>query len=123
MDPQSCQEDINHPESEKWRIAIHKEYKQIHDKRTWDLFKRSNVPSNLRPLSGKPVFKTKLDQNGQIQKYKVRWVVCGFEQREGIDLDQVFDSTCTSTTWKLIIALAAKYSYEIHQIDVVAVFL
>ena len=123
MDPQSYQEAMDHPDVDKWRTAIHKEYGQIHEKQTWDLCKRSDIPSNLRPLSGKLVFKTKRDKNGQVLKHKVRWVVRGFEQREGIDFDQVFAGTCTSTTWKLAIALAAKYSYEVHQMDVIAAFL
>lgn len=50
-------------------------------------------------------------------------MVRGFEQREGIDYDQKFARTCHLTTWKLAISIAAKYSYDIHQLDVVAAFL
>ncbi|KAI1006753.1 hypothetical protein K3495_g1465 [Podosphaera aphanis] len=104
MDPQSYEEAMSRTEADKWRTAIHKEYNQLYDKQTWTLQKRSAVPPEFRPLTGK-------------------LVVRGFEQRNGIVYDKTFASTCASTTWKLAIALAAKYGYEIHQMDVVAAFL
>ncbi|KAI1000346.1 hypothetical protein K3495_g7849 [Podosphaera aphanis] len=100
MDPLTYEEAMNRPEANHWRAAIHKEYSQLHNKRTWTLCKRSTVPSEFRPLT-----------------------VRGFEQKEGIDYNLTFASTCSSTTWKKAIALAAKYGYEIHQMDVMAAFL
>ena len=32
MDPQSYQEAMDHPDVDKWRTAIHKDYSQIHKK-------------------------------------------------------------------------------------------
>ncbi|KAI0994487.1 hypothetical protein K3495_g13695, partial [Podosphaera aphanis] len=123
VDPQTYKEAMSRAEANQWRSAIFKEYSQLQSKKTWSLCKRSSISSDLRPLTGKLVFKTKRDKNGNILKYKARWVVRGFEQKEGIDFNQTFASTCSSTTWKLAIALAAKNSLEIHQMDVVAAFL
>ena len=47
----------------------------------------------------------------------------GFEQKQGIDYQQTFAGTFKSATWKVLIALAALYGLEIHQIDGVTAFL
>ncbi|KAI1006706.1 hypothetical protein K3495_g1521 [Podosphaera aphanis] len=79
MDPLTYEEAMNRPEANHWRAAIHKEYSQLHNKRKWTLCKRSTVPSEFRPLTGKLIFKAIRDQDGKIIKYKARWVVRGFE--------------------------------------------
>jgi hypothetical protein len=68
-------------------MALKREYFAIQRKKTWTLVKRSEVKGQ-RVLRGKLVFKKKRDKNGNILKYKVRWVVRGFEQQYGKDYDQ-----------------------------------
>ena len=69
MDPISLEEAMKRPEADQWCSAVQKEYTQLFDKQTWNLQKRSTLPSGYRPLTGKLVFKTKRDQNGNILKY------------------------------------------------------
>ena len=76
-----------------------------------------------RILTGKLVFKTKRDKDGDISKYKVRWVVRGFEQVHGKDYDQTFAGVCKSATWKVCLALAALYGLHVEQMDAVTAFL
>ena len=51
-----------------------------------------------RILISKLVFKTKRDKDGDIFKYKVRWVVRGFKQVYKKDYDQTFAGVCISAT-------------------------
>ena len=53
-------------------------YETISHKKTWTLVKRSEVKGKI--LRSKLVFKKKRDKDGNILKYKVHWVVRGFEQ-------------------------------------------
>ena len=87
------------------------------------LQKHANVPKDQKILRGKLVFKTKRGKDSEILKHKVRWVVRGFEQQYGRDYDQTFAGVCKSTTWKIAVALAALYDYEIEQMDAVTAFL
>ena len=76
-DPQTLKEAIDSKEAPKQKEAIRAEYTKLQDTRTWKLVDR---PKGIKILSGKLVFKTKRDQNSQIEKYKARQVVRGYEQ-------------------------------------------
>jgi hypothetical protein len=122
-DPQTLEEAKASPNWKHWKVAIGREYKSLLRKKTWSLQKRSQVPRDQKVLRGKLVFKTKRDKNGKILKYKVRWVVRGFEQQYGTDYDQTYAGVCKSAVWKLAIALAANHDLEIEQMDAVTAFL
>jgi Reverse transcriptase (RNA-dependent DNA polymerase) len=74
-------------------------------------------------LGSRLVFKTKKTKDGTILKRKVRFVVRGFEQIHGRDFDQTFAGVCKAATWKIAIALAARFDLEIIQMDVDVAFL
>jgi Reverse transcriptase (RNA-dependent DNA polymerase) len=69
------------------------------------------------------VFKIKRGAHGEIFRYKARWVVRGFEQREGLDFHETFASVVKPMSYKAIFALAAAYDWEIEQMDVKTAFL
>ncbi|RKF79433.1 hypothetical protein GcM3_055040 [Golovinomyces cichoracearum] len=94
VDPQTYKEAMTRPEADQWRSAIFKKFSQLQNMKTRNSCKRSSLSPELRPLTGKLVFKTKRDKNGNILKHKARWVVGGFEQKEGVDYNQTFASAC-----------------------------
>jgi hypothetical protein len=122
-EPQTLREALDSPDAAKWRAALKCEYHAIQRKKTWTLIKRSKVKGGQRVLRGKLVFKKKRDKDGNILKYKVRWVVRGFEQQYGKDYDQTYAGVCKSVTWKIILAIAAVRDWEIEQMDAVTAFL
>jgi hypothetical protein len=121
-EPQTLKEALTGPDAAKWRLALKREYFAIQRKKTWTLVKRSEVKGQ-RVLRGKLVFKKKRDKNGNILKYKVRWVVRGFEQQYGKDYDQTYAGVCKSVTWKIVLAIAAVKDWDIDQMDAVTAFL
>ncbi|KAI0995000.1 hypothetical protein K3495_g13181, partial [Podosphaera aphanis] len=159
-DPKTLAEAMSCENSRNWKMAIDREYRSLANKRTWSLVRRSNLPCNTKVLTGKlvlrtkrgkegeilkykarwvvrgfeqqhgrdytqtyAVLRTKRGKEGEILKYKARWVVRGFEQQHGRDYTQTYAGVCRNTTWKIAIALAAKFNLEIEQMDAVTAFL
>ncbi|KAL6325054.1 hypothetical protein AAG906_022262 [Vitis piasezkii] len=56
-------------EDEKWQAAIQDELNMIEKNNTWELVDR---PSHKKPIGVKGVYKTKLNLDGSINKYKAR---------------------------------------------------
>ena len=61
--------------------------------------------------------------DGNIEKYKERFVACGFSQKEGIDYEETFAPVARYTSIRSILALAAVMKWKIHQMDVKTTFL
>ena len=58
-----------------------------------------------------------------IDKYKARLVVKGFKQKEGLDFFDTYLPVTRITLILMLIALAAVYDFEIHQMDMKTAFL
>ena len=69
------------------------------------------------------VYKTKLDSQGNIERYKARLVAKDFMQREGIDYNETFSPVSCKVSFRIIMALMAHYDLELHQMDVKTTFL
>ena len=82
-----------------------------------------DLPPGCKPLGYKWIFKRKMKADGSIDKYKARLVVKGYRQTEGIDYFDTYSPVTRITSIRLIIALAALYNLEIHQMDVKTAFL
>ena len=86
----------------------------------WDLVK---LPHGYKPVECKWVFKAKRDFSRQIERYKVRLVVKGYSQREGIDFKETFSPVSTKDSFRVIMAIVAHFDLELHQMDVKTTFL
>lgn len=69
------------------------------------------------------MYKTKLNESGEVDKFKARLVVKGYAQQYGIDYTEVFAPVARMETVRLVIAFAAKKGWPIHQLDVKSAFL
>ena len=58
-----------------------------------------------------------------MQKYKARLVVIGYKQKFGVDYEEVFAPVTRLETVRLLLALAAKNNWKVHQMDVKSAFL
>ena len=87
------------------------EHKSLLDNITWILV---DPPPNRRVLRGKWVYKLKRGLNGEILRYKARWVVRGFEQQEGVDYNETFASVVKPMSYKMIFAIAAALDFKIE---------
>ena len=66
----------------KWRKAMDDEIEAIERNDTWEL---TSLPKGHKTIGVKWVFKTKIKENGEVDKYKARLVAKGYKQEYGID--------------------------------------
>jgi hypothetical protein len=96
------------------------EFDALQANRTWSLVPR---PPGANVISGKWVFKNKLQPDGSLERRKARWVVRGFKQRPGIDFSQTFSPVVKPATIRTVLHLAAARNWPVHQLDVTNAFL
>ena len=87
---------------------------------TWEL---TEFPKHKNPIGCKWIYKPKFKSNGSIDKYKARLVAKGYSQTEGIDYAETFSSVAKLYAIRLLIVLATKYHWKLHQLDVKYAFL
>ncbi|KAI3708032.1 hypothetical protein L2E82_37034 [Cichorium intybus] len=104
----------------KWRDAMDEEMKAILKNNTWELV---DLPEGHKSIGVKWVYKTKLNERGEIDKHKARLVVKGYKQKYGIDYQEVFAPVIRLETIRLVLALAAQKEWKVHQMDVKSAFL
>ncbi|KAF8750124.1 Encoded by [Rhizoctonia solani] len=73
--------------------------------------------------STKPVYVAKTGADGAIEQFKVRYVVLGNLQREGIDYGKTSSLTACPETLKIMVAVGTERNWEIHQMDVKTAYL
>ena len=105
----------------KWLEAINDELKNLYDNNIMSLV--FELPYNKKPIRTKWVFTIKRDSNNNIIKFKARIVAKGYSQIRGIDYELTFSPTLSIDSIKLIISLAAKFNWEIFQLDIKAAYL
>ncbi|KAI3734276.1 hypothetical protein L6452_13741 [Arctium lappa] len=105
----------------KWRDAMDEEINSILKNDTWELV---DLPKGHKPIGVKWIYKTKLNEKGEVDKYKARLVVKGsYAQRFGVDYKEVFAPVIRMETIRMVLALAAQNGWEVHQMDVKSAFL
>ncbi|PHT80977.1 hypothetical protein T459_13992 [Capsicum annuum] len=107
-------------DSSFWKEAVNSEIDSILSNHTWELV---DLPLGNKPLGSKWIFKRKMKVDGTIDKYKARLVVKGFKQKEGLEYFDTYSPVTRITLIQMLIALAAVYDLQIHQIDVKTAFL
>ncbi|RKK10459.1 hypothetical protein BFJ65_g14459 [Fusarium oxysporum f. sp. cepae] len=120
-EPKTMTEALQGPQREHWLRAIHSELRSLLTKGTWRMLDRNQAHN--RPLTVKWVFKVKKNEDGNLDKFKARLVVRGFEQQFGFDYNQTFASVAKAATWRILLTVAACLDWEIEQMDVSTAFL
>ncbi|CAL5331407.1 unnamed protein product [Camellia sinensis] len=105
---------------QKWMEAMKEEMRMIEKNHTWELMEK---PQNRKIIGVKWVFRTKLNADGSVNKYKARLVVKGYAQIYGVDFSETFAPVARLDTIRLLLAIAAQKDWKIYQLDVKSAFL
>lgn len=69
------------------------------------------------------VFKLKRDATGKVVKHKAKLVAKGYAQEQEVDFGEIFAPVTRLEMVRLLLALAAKYAWQVHHLDVKTAFL
>ena len=122
-EPQTYHQAMKGSHSESWSRSMDNEHNSLLENETWTLVRTEDMEPNHTSLSGKWVYKLKRDVNGNIIRYKSRWVVKGYLQQYGVDFEQTYASVVKPMAFRLLFAIAAHHDLDIEQLDVVTAFL
>jgi hypothetical protein len=103
------------PERELWEKAMKEELDQIEKVQTWTVVA---APKDLTDvIDGRWALRRKRGADGNIIRYKARFVVRGFKQQYGIDYTDTFAPTVRPSTLRILLSIAAHKGSVIVQAD------
>ena len=115
--PNTLSEALN---SEEWRQAMKIEMDALEKNKTWELVE---LPRGKKPVGCKWVFTVKYKADGTLERYKARLVAKGYTQTYGVDYQETFAPVAKMNTVRVLLSLAANYSWPLQQFDVKNAFL
>lgn len=120
VEPLNITQAMRRPDWPHWLDAIESELNSLHKANVWELV-IPPVGSNI--VGCRPVFKIKRRADGEIDRYKVRYVAQGYNQIEGVDFNETFAPVAKTSSIRAMLALAAWHGLHVHQMDVETAFL
>ena len=104
----------------KWLSAMQDEMDSLHENYTYDLVE---LPKGKRALRNKWVCKVKTEEVDNAPRYKARIVVKGYQQKKGVDFDEIFAPVVKMTSIRTVLSIAASMNMKNEQLDVKMTFL
>ena len=99
-----------------WKAAMDREFKSLEEKGVWELVK---PPSGQGIISGKWHSAHKLNDEGNVVKYKAQFVARGFTQTPGIDFHDTYSPTAKLSTLRTVLATCGvKLGMHFNQKDI-----
>ena len=115
--PLTYSEAVQSSDADKWQKAMEEEVTSLIANDTYEV-----VPHSTQPvIGGRWVFNKKCNGNEVI--YKARFVAKGFSQVPGVDYKETFSPTARFTSIRVILNLAMKENFVVHQMDVKSAYL
>ena len=117
--PKQYKDTQQSPLKDRWNESMVEEFTSLVKNRTW--IERSRFDKLLKgrkPTKSRWVYTIKYNRDGTIERFKSRFVVCGYSQRQGVDYDRAFSATLRSTSFRTLLAIAAGQKMRLMQFDV-----
>lgn len=120
VEPKTYKQAMSGSDRDLWAAAIEEELNSLNVMGVWEL---SDLPPGKSAIGCKWVFKIKTLADGSIERYKARLVAQGFTQKEGVDYDETYSPVISLPAVRLILKLAVKNNWLVHQMDVKTAYL
>jgi hypothetical protein len=105
---------------EFWEQAMNEEKNSLD---AHDCFEYVDRPKGKKVIPVHWIYSIKVDEHGNVIRYKARLVAQGCRQVQGIDVDEVFAPTSSFGARRVLLSKAAHEDMEIHQVDIKTAFL
>ena len=102
-----------------WRVVF-EEMKALKKNGTWEI---CSLPKGVVPVGCKRVFIVKHKSDGTMERFKARLVAKGYTQTYGIDYLETFAPVAKMNIVRVILSLATRNDWSLHQMDVKNAFL
>jgi hypothetical protein len=129
IEPTTYKAALRSPQAREWKDAMRHEWQALVENHTFDIvpLRKKNTHRPIadtmeEPIGCKWIYKRKTNPDGST-RYKARLVIKGYEQKEGIDYDETYAPVSKMATFRLLLALAAQYGWDVDHMDVVTAFL
>jgi hypothetical protein len=76
------------------------------------------LPSNVKPIGCKWIYKVKHHYDGYTERYKAIFVAKGYYQIKGLDYFDTYSPVTKLTTVIIVISLASMHHWHLHQLNV-----
>ena len=117
-EPECYDQAMQVEDSVKWESAMKDEMDSLMSNQTWEL---AELPPGKKALHNKWVYRIKEEHDGN-KRYKARLVVKGFQQKEGVDYNEIFSPVVKLTTIRLVLKIVAVENLHLEQLDVKTAF-
>ncbi len=105
---------LKSPNVKEWLAATFSEFEQLISLETFKFLFYEVLLKGRKLLTNRLVFKEKKDQYDVIIKFKVRLVVRGFMQIEGVDYFEIFVSIIISLFWCILLVIVVINDWEVE---------
>lgn len=119
-EPKSYSEAKSSTHWDRWKGAFEDEIKSLEENNVWDVVPR---PKGRKVINGKWVCKVKGDADGEVERFKARYVAKGFSQVQGLDYDETFAPVVRFDSLRLLLAITAHRKWRPRQLDIKTAFL
>ena len=120
--PKTYDEAIGSALRERWIASMEKEISTLIAHDTWELVSIDDIPRDRKIVKSRFVYTVKYNRDGTVDRFKSRFVACGYSQIHGFDYDETFSATLRSTSFRLLCALAAGRKLTLDHYDVTSAF-
>ena len=122
--PRTYSEAMKCEDSQKWRVAMEKEYQSLLKHKTFILVER---PKNHDVITGRWVFLSKLDidpmTKNLLTRAKARWVARGFLQKYGESFTDTYAPMSRMPSIRIMMFFCAQLGFWAFQLDVETAYL
>jgi len=123
LDRMSEAEARQQPDWPLFEKEAHEEVSSLWENGTWVPVPHGKVLMNAEVIDTMLIFDSKRDQNGKVERHKVRNVGKGFLQVAGRDYTEKWAPVVRQATLRRLLALAASRDLHMEQMDIKTAFL
>jgi hypothetical protein len=111
---------MSYVQSSLWQEAMEAELLSV---TTLQVFDSLPLPPYTRAIPVKWVYKIKTGLSGEVTRNKARLVVCGFMQKNGVDVDETYTPISKYASLHFLVSHCCAEKIEITHLDIRTAFL